>query len=116
MARLPGAPVYHGFEVLHDVAVDGFIFGAIADFETQQRDGGDAFVIAPDNGRAGLVWTVSKEPEFAQVCPPSADRWGVWAVAFPFEMTNWQNARRNLTARLPQLKLEWERWRKEYSS
>jgi hypothetical protein len=29
LARPKGAPVYHGFKILHDVVVDGFTFGAI---------------------------------------------------------------------------------------
>lgn len=54
-----GAPVYYGFAVLEDVPADGFTFGAITDFETEPADTGDAFSIAPDGSRAGLVWEVS---------------------------------------------------------
>jgi hypothetical protein len=32
-----GAPVYHGFVVLDDVAVDGFTLGNITDFEVEPR-------------------------------------------------------------------------------
>ena len=114
LARPRQAPVYHGFKVLNDVVVDGFILGAITDFEAEQCGEGDAFVIAPDDSRAGLVWKISSEPEFAAVCPASEERWGVWAVAFPFEMTSRENARLNLETVLPQLKPKWEQWRQEY--
>src|SRR5438270_14102636 len=61
VARPTGAPVYHGFIVLEDVAIDGFTLGTITDFEAEATDSGDAFVIAPDGSRAGLVWEVSTE-------------------------------------------------------
>ncbi len=111
LARPAGAPVYHGFRTLDDVVVDGFTFGAITDFEAEPCKEGDAFVIAPDGNRAGLVWRVSDDSEFEAVCPASEDRWGVWAVGFPFEMSSRENARLNLQAVLPKLKPEWERWR-----
>lgn len=59
IARPAGAPVYHGFQVLEDVVVEGFTFGKITDFEAEPRQEGDAFVVAPDNSRAGLVWEVA---------------------------------------------------------
>ena len=54
------APVYHGFQILSDVVVEGFTFGKISDFEGESCTEGDAFVVAPDNSRAGLVWEVSE--------------------------------------------------------
>src|SRR5438445_2771938 len=62
-----GAPVYHGFVVLDDVSVEGFTFGAITDFEAEPCDVGDAFVVAPDGSRAGLVWKVSTTKYFEEV-------------------------------------------------
>lgn len=115
LARPAGAPVYHGFRTLDDVVVDGFTFGAITDFEAEPCEEGDAFVIAPDGSRAGLVWRVSGDEEFQEVCPAAEDRWGVWAVAFPFPMSSRENARLNLQAILPKLKAEWQRWRHTYS-
>ena len=47
IARSAGAPVYHGFQVVNGVAVDGFAFGKITHFEAEPRDCGNAFVIAP---------------------------------------------------------------------
>ena len=61
IARPDGAPVYYGFIVLDDVSVDGFTLGKITDFEADPCDEGDAFVIAPDGSRAGLVWEVSDQ-------------------------------------------------------
>jgi hypothetical protein len=62
-----GAPVYHGFQVLEDIAVDGFVFGKITDFEAEPCAEGDAFVIAPDNSRAGLVWDVGEAISVSEV-------------------------------------------------
>jgi hypothetical protein len=111
----PGAPVYHGFQVLNDVVVDGFTFGKITDFEVGSCLKGDAFVIAPDNSRTGLVWEVSNEHYFEEVCPLEPDRWGVWAVSFPFPMTSRKNVRLNLESILPELKQKWEEWRRAFS-
>jgi hypothetical protein len=85
IARPEGLPVYHGFPILDDVEIDGFKLGMIAGFggEWSSDDGmdGDAFVVAPDNSRCGLVWEVGGSPPFEGVCAPDASRWGVWESA-----------------------------------
>lgn len=111
-ARPTGAPVYHGFKILNDVVVGGFTFGKITDFEIEVCGEGDAFVVAPDNSRAGLVWEISDKPYFQEICAPEAGRWGVWGVSFPNAMTSRQNVRKNLASILPQLKKRWEEWRR----
>lgn len=111
LAPPEGAPVYHGFPVLQDVEFDGFLLGKITDFEAQPSRYGDGFVVAPDGSRAGLVWEVSDEPHFSEVCPEDAERWGVWAVNFPHPMNGRENARRNLETVLSELKKKWQKWR-----
>jgi hypothetical protein len=101
---------YEGFEILTDVVVDGFTLGKITDFEVEPNETGDSFVIAPDGSRAGLVWAVSEDSCFEYVVGRDG-KWGVWLVAFPYPMTNRDNARRNLESVLPELKREWEQWR-----
>jgi len=101
--------------VLSDVAVEGFTLGAITDFETQGSIEGDGFVVAPDDSRAGLVWQISNEQKLEEICPMTVDRWGVWEVSFPFEMTSRDNARMNLEAILPKLKPKWEQWRQAFA-
>ena len=112
IARPKGEPVYYGFAVLEDVRVEGFTFGAITDFEAEPTDTGDAFVIAPDGSRAGLVWEVSATKYFEEVRPFERNRWGVWAVSFPHPMDNRANARKNLLAVLPDLRTRWEDWKR----
>jgi len=112
LARPADAPVYHGFKVLSDIVVGGFTFGKITDFESETCDEGDAFVIAPDNSRAGLVWEISDKPRFHEILGPEAERWGVWAVTFPNAMTSRENVRKNLESILPELKKRWEEWRR----
>jgi hypothetical protein len=112
VARPKGKPVYYGFVVLEDVAADGFTFGTITDFEAEPTNSGDAFVIAPDGSRAGLVWEVSATKYIDEVRPFEAERWGVWAVSFPHPMDNRENARRNLIAVLPDLRVRWEDWKR----
>ena len=109
-----GAPVYHGFQILSDVVIQGFTLGKITDFESEQCDEGDSFVIAPDNSRCGLVWEVSDGSYFEEVCPLEPGRWGVWGVSFPHAMATRENARKNLESVLPQLRQRWEEWRRSY--
>ena len=116
IARPAGSPVYHGFAVLPDVAVAGFTFGKITDFEMETCNEGDAFVVAPDNSRAGLVWEISDKSYFHEICAPEAERWGVWGVSFPNTMTSRENARKNLESILPELKKCWAAWRRAKSS
>ena len=108
------APVYHGFQVLEDVVVDGFTLGKITDFEAKPSAEGDAFVIAPDKSRAGLVWEVGETVSISEVLPIEAGRWGVWGVTFAYAMDGRENARRNLELLVPELKLKWEEWRRKF--
>jgi hypothetical protein len=114
IARPAGAPVYHGFQVLEDIIVEGFAFGKITDFEAEPSQEGDAFVVAPDNSRAGLVWEVTESISVSQVSPLEADRWGVWAVSFPHQMNSHENVRRNLELIIPTLKEKWNEWREKF--
>jgi|SRR3984885_10596628 hypothetical protein len=107
-------PVYYGFVVLDDVAVDGFTLGKITDFEAEPCDEGDAFVIAPDGGRAGLVWEVCDPSYFREVMPIEAGRWGVCGVGFRLPMNSRENARRNLESILPELTLRWAEWKSQF--
>lgn len=82
IARPQGAPVYHGFRVLEDVVVEGFTFGKITDFEAEPCEEGDAFVVAPDNSRAGLVWEVADKVSVTEISPLEPGRWGVGQFRF----------------------------------
>lgn len=75
--------------------------------------GGDAFVVAPDNSRCGLVWDVGgDDAEFKEVFAPDTNHWGVWAVNFEWPMTSRESARKNLNAITEELKLRWTAWLK----
>ncbi len=62
---------------------DGWCFGTITEYAAPDGcDSGDAFVVAPDGSRAGLVWDVGKgEPQ--EIRAPDDTRWGVYQVWFP---------------------------------
>jgi hypothetical protein len=94
--------------------VDGFTLGKITDFEAVPCDEGDAFVIAPDGSRAGLVWEVCDPPYFQESMPIETGRWGVWGVGFCLPMNSRENARRNLESILPELKLRWAEWKTRF--
>ena len=114
IARPAGAPAYYGFVVLDDVVVDGFTLGKITDWEAEPCEEGDAFVIAPDGSRAGLVWEVCDNHYFREVLAPEPQRWGVWAVGLPLAMTNRANATENLEFILPELRSRWVEWKSQF--
>jgi hypothetical protein len=83
LARPEGAPVYHGFPLVPETETDGWVFGAITEFENPEGcEAGDGYVVAPDGRRAGLVWDVG-EGETQEISPPEEGRWGVYQVYFP---------------------------------
>lgn len=117
LARPEGAPVYHGFPILDDVEVEGFRLGMISDWEAEPSDWGDAFLVAPDNSRCGLIWEVTDEPYVSPESRVPADetRWGVWNVGFPHPMDSRESARQNVASVLGELRPRWERWRDSHA-
>ena len=109
LARPEGAPAYHGFTVLEGVEVEGFRLGTISALGPDH--GGDAFIIAPDGSRAGLVWEVGESRAVREVSAFDAERWGVWAVEFARPMGSRDDAQRNLDHILPALRPKWEAWK-----
>ena len=101
VARPEGAPVYHGFVTIEESNTEGWKIGAITEFI--EEDYGDAYVVAPDGSRAGLVWAVGPG-EFESVCEPSPGRWGVYAVWFPLAIHNTDDLISNFRSVLPDLK------------
>ncbi len=53
-----GSPVYHGFVVVPETFIDGWVLGEITPFLDEEN--GDGFVVAPDGSQAGLVWEVGE--------------------------------------------------------
>lgn len=112
LAKPDGAPIYHGFPVIEESETDGWKMGAISEFEN--ADVGDAFVIAPDGSRAGLVWEIG-EGEFTTICKPEPDRWGVFAVWFPRPIVNVEDFIFNFRHVLPLLRQRFEEIKNEGS-
>jgi tetratricopeptide (TPR) repeat protein len=110
-----GAQPYHGFPLLENVTASGFRLGMITNFLAFPESRGDAYVIAPDGSRAGLVWEETDHTYFEQAGPISEDRWGVWAAGFIYPMRSKEDARKNLETIVPGLRDAWQRWvRGEY--
>jgi hypothetical protein len=112
LSRPPGAPVYHGFPLIEESRTsDGWVFGAITDFvDAEGATYGDVYVQAPDGTRAGLVWEVG-EGSFAEIVPPSSDRWGVYAVWLASPIRTVQDFVAAMHAQLPVLKETWQKGR-----
>ncbi len=100
--------------MLEDGVVEGFTFGKITDFEAELYQEGDAFVVAPDNSRAGLVWEVADKVSVTEISRFDPGRWGVLGVSFPHPMNSRENVRRNLELILPTLKEKWNEWREKF--
>jgi hypothetical protein len=104
IARPAGAPAYHGFAVIPETYVEGWCLGAITEFA--DADGctdGDAFVVAPDGSRAGLVWNVGAD-HLTEILPPDPGRWGVYAISFPVPIRSVEDLVLAFHSILPQLK------------
>lgn len=101
LARPENAPVYHGFSVIPETETDGWVYGAISDFDTEEPETeGDGFVIAPDGSRAGVAWATDTG-EFYEISPPDAGRWGVYGVCFPRPVSCLSDIVENFRAVLP---------------
>lgn len=109
IARPEGAPVYHGFRMLDDVEVEGFRFGLITEIGPGISDG-DAFVVAPDGSRAGIVWDLADELRIRQVRDFEPERWGVWSIGFAHPLENVEDVRHNLALIVPELRGQWKAW------
>ena len=97
IAKPAGAPPYHGFPLLPGSDKDGFVFGVITD--PTGATWGDAYVVAPDGSRAGIVWSL-EGPESEIVIPPDPIRWGVYQFRFDSPMEGDEDLIRNLHPRL----------------
>jgi len=111
LAPPEGAPAYHGFLVVAESEVDGWLLGMITGFGVE----GDGYVISPDGRRAGLVWTAEGAeyfrtggPEFCtEVRGPDERRWGVFSVGVRLPLRGPGDARAYLAALLPWLRPIW---------
>jgi hypothetical protein len=103
LARPDGAPVYHGFPIVPETETDGWLYGAITDYDPGRRQTeGDGYVIAPDGSRAGIAWATDT-PDFYEILPPDSERWGVYGVRFPRPVGSVEDLVFNFRAVLPAL-------------
>src|SRR5262249_32920537 len=107
LARPAGAPVYHGFPLVEETRTEGWCYGAITAFDNPAGcEEGDGFVVAPDGARAGLVWSVGTFPTEV-VYAPTAERWGVYSIAFPHSVRHTSDLVDCFRAVLPELKVRY---------
>jgi hypothetical protein len=111
------APVYYGFPMLEQSRTDdGWCFGTISEPDCSEgRDWGDAFVVAPDGSRAGIIWDVEAHGMKVSV-PPDEGRWGVFHVGFARRVHNETELLEQLREWLPELRRLHLAWKAERSS
>jgi hypothetical protein len=86
----------------------------ISDWETQPSTYGDAFIVAPDDTRAGIVWEVGEQFAVERLLPPKDTRYGVWNVTLPEPLsTDREGLKRNLALMVEALRAGWEQWAAE---
>jgi len=82
LAKPEGVPACHGFPLVSETMTNGWCLGAITEYEDPEGcTSGDAYVIAPDGSRAGLVWDVG-DGKIDEICPPDKSRWGLYQIWF----------------------------------
>ena len=109
LAPPSGAPAYHGFPLIDDVSVAGFTLGLISDSFSSESIWGDAYVVAPDGRRAGLVWSTDGERYFETLKKADGGRFGVFGVGTQHGPTSLAEASLFLEEILPLLQEDWER-------
>lgn len=113
------APAYHGFPLLEGSELDGFVFGTITQPPGDRTlNGGDAYVVAPDGSRAGIVWQAESfpNPDGDAFGPPIVEqpgprRWGIYAFLFRHPVRTERDLITNLHECLPELQRYYERAR-----
>jgi hypothetical protein len=98
---------YASFPVIEGACCAGFRLGLITESYGTSASWGDAFVVAPDGSRAGLVWEVAEVPYFTRVSPATDNRWGVFGVGVPVGPTSTETARRSLESLVASLQAAW---------
>ena len=109
LAPPPGAPAYHGFPILDGVTVDGWRLGLITDSIDTDDTAGDAYLIAPDGRRAGLVWRIEQPSWFVELLGPEPNRFGVFEVAAMHGPTSMTAVYEFLKEILPPIRDAWRR-------
>jgi hypothetical protein len=109
LAKPDGSPAYYGFPLLLESMTDGWCLGAITEYlDPGGCDSGDAFIVAPDGSRAGLVWDVGVG-NVSEICPPDKLRWGVYQVWFAQAIRTTDDLVGCFRKVLPQLQKVYER-------
>jgi hypothetical protein len=117
LARPEDAPVYHGFTMLEQSRTDdGWCFRTISEPDCDEgSEWGDAFVVAPDGSRAGIIWEVG-EPVLEVSSPPDEDRWGVFHIGFARRAHDEAELVEQLREWLPELRRLYLSWRATQST
>lgn len=117
LARPEDAPVYHGFPLLESSRTgDGWCFGTISDPDSEEGcEWGDAFVVAPDGSRAGIIWQVGA-PVMETACQADSQRFGVFSLGIERPVHDEDDLVEQLGVWLPELRRRHDQWRASFAS
>lgn len=102
---------YFGSSVVPGVDVDGWRLGLYTgpDLDSDDPvDAGDAYLVAPDGRRCGIVWSIQQPTFFVILLGDQGDRFGVFEVACEHGPTTTPEARLFVRDLLPHVRPLWE--------
>jgi hypothetical protein len=97
---------------------DEWCFGTISEPDCPEgRDWGDAFVVAADGNRAGIIWEVGSPGMEVSISPEKdQDRWGVYKLGFARLVHDEEGLVEQLQEWLPELRRVYLKWQAGRSS
>lgn len=101
--------IYFEIPVLPGVELEGWRLGLYTNSIDVDATAGDAYLVAPDGRRCGLVWRIAQPSWFVSLIGPNEHRFGTFEVACAHGPTSTHEARRFIAELLPDVRREWER-------
>jgi hypothetical protein len=101
------------------VQIETFLLRVYGNVATPSSAWGEGELIAPNGGKAYLVWTVfpDAQPDVIRGWRPmDRQQWGTWYVSLGTEVRTPDDLRRQVALILPELERRWEAWRQKVSA
>ncbi len=100
------------------VQIENFTLRVLGNVATPSSAWGAGELIAPDGGKAYLVWSVFPNTQPGVIRgwrPMDGQQWGTWHVSLGAEVRTPDDLHRQVALVLPELERRWEAWRQRFS-